>query len=315
MPRIAITDYFNEPSQEEKNILGDLVGVGPDEDTEVLMVWHESINEEYCSKFPKLKGVQRYGVGFDNLDLDYLKSRKIVCCNNPDYGVDEVSDTAVAFIMAISRGILNYDVAARGYFDTWQENIDPTIKRNKDIRLGVIGAGRIGSSVLLKTKAIGYSTVFYDPYKESGHEKVLKADRARSLEELLEKSDIISFHCPLNAENKGMINEAFIEKMKPGSSLVNTARGGLLESTDVLKAPLISGHLKMVALDVIPNEPPKPEEDLMRDWRDQADYLKGRLLINPHSSYFSQQSILDMRISAAENAKRLLEEEQALNIL
>lgn len=314
MPRIAITDYFFEPSQEEKNILGDLVGVGPDEDTEVLMVWHESINEEYCSKFPKLKGVQRYGVGFDNIDLDFLKSREIVCCNNPDYGVDEVSDTAIAFILAISRGVISYDINARGYFNTWQENVQRGIKRNKDTRLGVIGAGRIGSSVLLKTKAIGYSTVFYDPYKESGHEKVVKADRVDSLDELLEQSDIVSMHCPLNAETEGMINDNFLNRMKKGSSLVNTARGGLLNSLDEIRVVLKSDHLHMATLDVIPQEPPQ-NDLIIKEWRGQEDWLQGRLFINPHSSYFSEQSILDMRISAAKNALRMYNDQEPKNIL
>ncbi|MFT6443038.1 MAG: D-3-phosphoglycerate dehydrogenase [Salibacteraceae bacterium] len=314
MSKIAISDYFDEPSDLEKSILGDLVSAKPNSDTEVLLVWHEHIDENYISQFPKLRGVQRYGVGFDSLDLEALSAKGIVACNNPDYGVDEVSDTALAFIMLISRGVMLYDVKAQKLFDSWQENVLPHIKRNKDIRLGIIGSGRIGTSVLLKAKSIGFDTVFFDPFKEIGHEKVVKADRVKTLNELLSQSDIISIHCPLNEETTGLINREFIKAMKEGSSLVNTARGGLLADTDLVYDALHSNHLQSVALDVIPNEPPKNDR-LISAWRNQEDWLKGRLFINPHTSYFSQASILDMRRTAAENALRMFNGEKPYNQL
>lgn len=314
MSRIAITDHFTEPGKEELSVLGDLVGTEVGEDTEVLLVWHEKIDEAYVSRLPNLRGVQRYGVGFDNLDVDYLNAKGITCCNNPDYGVDEVSDTALAFIMAISRGITRYDNLARGLSDSWQENVLTEIKRNRDLRIGVVGAGRIGSSVLLKCHAIGFKTAFYDPYKECGHEKVLQSERYQSLEELLGASDIVSIHCPLNAETRGMIDDEFIECMKPGASLVNTARGGILADPVVLLQHLKFGHLNSVSLDVLPEEPPGKEE-FYEAWRRQEPWLAGRLLINPHTSYFSQAAQMEIRRKAAENALRMYRGEKALNIL
>ena len=314
MPRIAITDYFDEPSQEEKNILGDLVGVGPDEDTEVLMVWHKPINEEYCSKLPKLKGVQRYGVGYDNLDIPFLQSKGILACNNPDYGTDEVSDTALAMIMNIARGVSLYDTKARGFYHNWQENVNPALRRNNEVTLGVIGAGRIGGSVLLKARALRFKTLFFDPYKERGHEKMLGAHRVDSLEELLEQSDIVSLHCPLNTETKGMVNVSFLQKMKPSAALVNTARGGLVENTDLLYDALQSEKLAHCALDVLVNEPPQ-DEKLIEAWRKQEDWLKGRLTINPHTSYYSQEAFFEIRTNAARNALRMYRGETPMNRL
>ena len=314
MSRIAITDHFNEPGKEELSVLGDLVGTEVGEDTEVLLVWHEKIDETYVSRLPNLRGVQRYGVGFDNLDVDYLNTKDIICCNNPDYGVDEVSDTALAFVMAISRGITRYDNLARGLSDSWQENILLEIKRNSDLRVGVVGAGRIGSSVLLKCHAIGFKTAFYDPYKESGHEKVLHSERYQSLGELLAVSDIVTIHCPLNAETRGMIDDEFIESMKPGASLVNTARGGILADPAVLLQHLRSGHLNSVSLDVLPEEPPGKDE-FYEAWRRQEPWLAGRLLINPHTSYFSQAAQVEIRRKAAENALRIYQKIPVLNRL
>ncbi|HCQ16046.1 MAG TPA: phosphoglycerate dehydrogenase family protein, partial [Cryomorphaceae bacterium] len=285
MAKIAITDYFDTPSAEEREILGDLVSVGPGPDTEVLLVWHDKIDASYVKDLPKLRGVQRYGVGFDNLDVDYLKSKGITCCNNPDYGVDEVSDTAMAFIMTISRGVFRYDAIARKLTDTWQENILPQIKRANQTKVGVIGAGRIGTSVLLKCQALGFQTVFFDPYKESGHEKVVRAKRVHSLDELLAEADIVSIHCPLSKATSGMVNQDFISAMKDGAALVNTARGGLVADLEVLHDNLKSGKLSFVYLDVIPQEPPA-DNMLIEAWRAQPDWLQGRLIINPHTSYF-----------------------------
>ena len=95
---VWITDYINNPSFEEQ-ILGKILPDKKKHQAKVLLVWHQEINKEYISDFPNLKGVVRYGVGYDNIDINLLKRQGIVFCNNPDYGVDEVSDTALAMIL------------------------------------------------------------------------------------------------------------------------------------------------------------------------------------------------------------------------
>ena len=161
MSLIAITDHFDSPSREEVEILGNKVGNNLGEDTRVLLVWHEPINEEFLNKVPNLIGVQRYGVGYDNLDLGLLESKGIIACNNPDYGTEEVADSAFAMILNFSRGIGRYDHNSKKYFDSWQENIDPQIKRTSESTVGVVGAGRIGGTLLLKAKAFGFRTAFF----------------------------------------------------------------------------------------------------------------------------------------------------------
>jgi len=313
MSVFAITDYFKEPDV-EREILGDLVGTHVGDDTVVLLVWHNQITVELVDRLPALRGVQRYGVGYDNLDVSALKKRRIVACNNPDYGVDEVSDTALAMILNIVRGMSTYDCAARTYRSTWQENVNRAIKRSSDTVVGVVGAGRIGGSVVVKCKSLGFDTVFFDPYQPRGYEKMLKSRRVDSLDELLAESDVISVHTPLTQETRSMINEAFIAAMKPGSALVNTARGGLLDGTDVLYDALRSGHLAGVALDVLPQEPP-PEDALISAWRRGDDWLGGRLIINPHTSYYSAASYQELRRNAARNALRIYENRTPHNLL
>jgi phosphoglycerate dehydrogenase-like enzyme len=314
MSVIAITDHFDAPSPEEKAILGNLVGTHVGADTEILMVWHAHIDQDYISELPKLRGVQRYGVGYENLDLDSLKTAGITCCNNPDYGVDEVADTAVAMILNITRGISLYNHVAKGLKDTWQENVLRGLRRTSETVIGVIGAGRIGSSVLLKTRQIGFRTCFYDPYLPRGCEKVVKADRLDTIDELLANSDIVSIHTPLTPETAGIIDEAFIARMKPGASLVNTARGRLVADLEILLPAIQSNHLHHVALDVIPDEPPV-DNQFIATWRDTNNPLSQRITINPHTAYFSEESYLEIRSKAAMNALRIYNREKAFNLL
>lgn len=313
MSQVFITDYIDDPYIEQA-ILGDSLVSVMNEDVEVLLVWHQRVDKVYIDNFPKLKGIVRYGVGFDNIDLVYAKSRGIYVCNTPDYGTEEVSDTAIAMIMNIARGITRYDFACREYTQSWQENTIGEIRRNSDYRVGVIGAGRIGGSVLLKAKALRFQTAFYDPYVARGHEKMLGAERLESLEALLESSDIVSIHTPLTEETAGMVDTRFIEKMKQGSSLVNTARGKIIGDIDVFYEPLKRGELMNVALDVLPQEPPS-RSPLLDAWRDREAWLEGRLIINPHTAYYSTKAYYEMRQKAASNAKRIVEGEIPLNIV
>lgn len=313
MSLIAITDYFSSPEL-EKEVLGDLVGLHVNKYTEVLLVWHEHINEEYVRKLPNLKGVQRYGVGYDNLDLKYLKSKEIVCCNNPDYGVDEVSDTAVAMILNITRGVAQYNHLAKKYTDSWQENVNPSIKRSSNTVIGIIGAGRIGGSVILKCNALKFQTAFYDPYKERGYEKLINSKRVDSLEELLSFADIVSIHTPLTAETRGIIDQSFINQMKSGASLVNTARGGLFNDLDMLYQSLKANKINSLAIDVLEHEPPNPSP-LIDAWRSSENWISGRLIINPHTAYYSQAAYREIRINASRNALRIFEGKKPFNIL
>lgn len=313
MSKVLISDYIQEPNI-ETNILNDNLTTVANKDVEVILLWNTYANKEYIDSFPNLKAVIRYGVGYDNADLNYLKEKGIYLCNTPDYGTDEVSDTAIAMIMNIARGLTLYDSNAKNYFDTWQENTNKTIKRNSDYKLGIIGAGRIGGSVIVKANALKFDTYFYDPYLPYGYEKLLNTKRVESLDELLENMDILSINAPLTNETKNMIDKEFVSKMKKGSSLVNTARGGIVKDIDVFYEALKIGHLNSVAFDVLPYEPPK-ESKLITAWRANETWIDGRVIINPHTAYYSKKSFFEMRQKAALNAKRVIEGKKPINIV
>ena len=312
---VLITDYVKDASY-EREVLGEKLCEEPTSDTEVLLVWHQKINDEYLREFPNLKGVVRYGVGYDAVDLDAIRDRNILFCNTPDYGTDEVSNTAVAMILNISRGVSRYDYQCREYPDfSWQENTISSLKRASKTVIGVYGAGRIGGSVCLKARALGFEVIFFDPFQDRGYEKLLGVKRAESEAELLASSDIVSLHVPLSESTRKMVNNGFIEMMKPGASLVNTARGELVADLDVLSRALRSSKLHCVSLDVLPDEPPSVEHDLIKAWRDREAWLDGRFIVNPHTAYYTAESYKEMRCKAAENALRILNDERPHNII
>ena len=190
----------------------------------------------------------------------------------------------------------------------WQENTENSSLRLKDSSLGLIGVGRIGSAVALKMKNIIGEINFYDPYVSSGYEKVLSANRFESLHSMLSKSDIVSLHTPLNEETLGMVNDVFIKKMRKGSILINTSRGGIIESLDCIYNGIESGNLGAVGLDVLPTEPPDKSlrEKLLLSWANQ-NKISERVIINPHTSYYSPQSYEEMRYKAAKMSLEAME--------
>lgn len=300
--KIVITDRIKNPDIEE-NILNQKISLTPSIETECLLVWHEVVDKAYIDSLPNLKLIQRYGVGYDKIDIEYAKSKGIIVCNNPDYCTEEVSDTALAMMLAASRGVFKYNVQAKNYHKGWQENTLKNLKRIHHSTVGFIGAGRIGYRTMALAKAIGYNIIFFDPYQTPGMEKIINAKRVHSLKELLNESDIVSIHTPLTSETKGMINEEFINQMKDGSILINTARGTILEDLDLLIPPIKTGKLFTVCLDVLPEEPPKNSQ-LFNAWKNGESWAVESLIINPHSSYYSQESSIEMREKVAQNIKK-----------
>ena len=313
MGKVSITDYIKNPSI-EKEVLGDQVSLETGNDTEILLVWHQRIDAQYLDKFPKLKGVVRYGVGFDNIDIKEIKNRGLVFCNTPDYGTDEVSDTVLAMMLTLLRGVVAYDTFSREYIDNWQENVITTLRRVSELRLGVVGAGRIGTALMRKAKALSMNVMFYDPYKASGYEKAISVDRCHELSDLLTQCDVISIHTPLTEETRSMVDDEFIIKMKKGSILINSSRGEVVNNLDDIYRALKSEKLYAVAFDVLPDEPPI-DCMLINAWRNNDKDIAHRIIINPHTSYYSQESFVEMRVKAAENAKRILDGGEPLNII
>lgn len=293
---------FIELNQEDENLWDRKIIAGLDG----LLVWHARVGEVAAVNLKKNAIVVRYGVGYDDINIARLHDSGVMFCNTPDYGTEEVADTTCAMVLNLQRKVSLYDFSCRYYEKGWQEHVLPPLKRTSRQKLGVIGVGRIGTAVINRLKAFGYEIHGYDPYQPSGHEKAIGYIRHQELCTLLPLADTLCICCPLNDETRGMINIEFIGQLKTGGNLVITSRGGIIENLSVLETALRTQKLLGVALDVLPQEPPDQNASLIQSWRMQEDWIRGRLLINPHVSYYSEDALYEMRFKAAETARLYL---------
>lgn len=246
--------------------------------------------------------VVRHGVGFDVVDLKACGEAGIAVCNVPDYGTTEVADSAIAIMLTFARGTATYDAALRTDLKTgWTHSHNVTARRLRGACFGVIGLGRIGTAAALRARAFGMDVAFYDPLLPNGAELPFGFMRARSLPELLGLADVISIHTPLTSETRGMINASAVAAMKPGAYLINTARGPICD-TAALLAGLKSGKLAAVGLDVLPKEPGTLDDPLVAAWYANESWIRGRMLLSPHSAFFSPNAFTDLRRKATETA-------------
>jgi len=317
---VGVTDHMMGPPVLEAEVLGDAVEIDfldtrREEDfdparlarLDALLVWGAPVTGRSVPHLTRCKGVVRFGVGYDKIDVAALARAGIPFANNPDYGTEEVADHAVALILSLQRRLWEHDARARSHTTTWQTNTLSPLRRSSGATVGVVGVGRIGTAVVNRLKPFGYRILGFDPFQPAGHEKAVGYRRVRRLEELLSESDIVTFHCPLDPTTRGLLTAERLEAFKPGAILVNTARGELLDGLDGLEAALRSGRLAAAGLDVLPSEPPAPHP-LLDAWRERADWLAGRLVVTPHNAFHSDEAAVEMRTNAAETVRLLLEE-------
>jgi len=240
------------PGLYEEFSAGELMRLIPDADAVVA-----------CGKLPgeiiragrKLKIIANYGAGYDSVDIRTAAECGIPVTNIPDAVTAGTAELAVALMMAVSRRVGEMNLRLRGEEPEELFGLAKYMGRSLcGQTLGVIGCGRIGTRVLNIAKALGMLAI---AYSRSG----CKADTAEpvSLDHLLETADIISIHCPLNAETRGMIDAAAFAKMKQGAIIINTARGAIIDHDALIEA-IESGKIAGAGLDVYPNEPHIPEK-------------------------------------------------------
>lgn len=271
---------------------------------DALVVWHEmKIDSKVIDRLDRCQVIVRAGVGFDHIDLDAAAARGIPVCNTPDYGTSEVADHAIAMMLNFKRGLTAYH---RRLMDSPQAGFDhaqaPLMGRLRGRTFGVVGLGRIGTATALRAKAFGLDVVCYDPHVSRGSEIAVGVRRVESLRALLQESNVVSLHCPLTPETRGMINAETLALMKRGAILINTARGAIVD-VPALLAALRDGVIAGAGLDVLPTEPPSPDDAIAKAYADRADPLVGeRLLLTPHAAWSSPESVADARRLAVETA-------------
>src|SRR5262245_36066632 len=316
--RVVITDFITGDLAPERQVLGELAElvaldatseqdlVGQVEDAAALMLYHNiAITHRTIEQLRTCKLIVRCGVGYDNVDREFARSRGIAVANVPDYGTEEVADSAIGLTLTLTRGIHLLNSMYRGGAEGWTYRSAVPVHRLRGRVFGVVGLGRIGSATALRAKALGMDVVFYDPYKPDGYDKALGIRRAETLDELLQRVFVLSLHTPLTAETRGMMNSQTIARMPRGSFLVNTSRGAVVE-TSAIPPAIASGQLAGAGIDVLALEPPPADDVLLRAWRDPKHPAYHRVVVNPHSAFYAEEGLLDMRLKGAQAVRNAL---------
>jgi glyoxylate reductase len=260
----------------------------------------EKIDKEAIDKMVKCKVIANYAVGFNNIDVDYAKSKGIVVTNTPDVLTDSTADLAMALVLACARKIIEAEKFVRDKkFKGWK----PKLFLGMELRgkyFGILGAGRIGSAVAKRANAFGCKVIYYSDVKNVEIEKKLNAKRL-SLSELLKKSDIISIHLPLNKHTNKLLDESRLQLLKDSAILINTARGEIVDEK-ILLSMLKQNKISSAGFDVYENEPKLREEF----------YQLNNVVLLPHIGSATIDARNNMALLAANNIINVISGKKAL---
>jgi len=301
MPKVLVTDHTFDPLDIEQRILEPLGAVVDARqcksieqllplvaDADAVITQFSPLNAQVIAAMKNVRVIVRYGIGVDNVDLQAAKERGIPVCNVPDYCIDEVADHTLAFILALTRQVVPNCVGVRG--GQWRLAVPlPEMKTVRDLTVGVVGFGRIGREVVHRLLAFRGVIRVFDPVVNSKEIESSGALAATSFDALLPCCDILTLHCPSTAQTRRMINMGSLATMKPGSILVNLARGDLVD-TAALVAALHSGHLAGAALDVCDPEPIPSGHPLLR---------MPNVIVASHVASASARAVRTLRETAA----------------
>ena len=219
-------------------------------DADGVLTVRAPITKRVIAAMERCRIIVRYGIGIDSIDIPAATERGIMVANVPDYCIDEVSDHALALLLMLGRQMIPAISLAKQ--ERWVISKMPPVHRLRRQTCGLAGCGKIGSLLAGKAAALGMRTIIYDPYLSESRCREMGAELV-SLDALLARSDFISLHMPLKEETYHLFGEASFSKMKSTASIINTARGGLIDEAALLAA-LDSGKIFGAGLDVMESE-------------------------------------------------------------
>jgi D-3-phosphoglycerate dehydrogenase / 2-oxoglutarate reductase len=275
----------------------DIVAVARDADA--VLVTYAKLTREVLTQFTRCKAIGRFGLGVDNIDLTAAKEKGMAVNYVPDYCIREVSDHAMALLLALIRKIpLSNKLVQSG---RWEMPAVVPIRRIEGTVLGLVGFGHIPRLVAPKAQAFGIRVLACDPYAKP---EVFKTAGVESVDfdTLLQSSDYVSVHAPLLPATRGMMNAAAFAKMKKGAYIVNTARGPLIDEP-ALVAALDSGQIGGAGLDVVTSEPLAKDSPLLG---------RDNVIISPHTAFYSIEALNELQTKCATDVARVLSGEKAV---
>jgi D-3-phosphoglycerate dehydrogenase len=289
--RAALAKLDPDLRMSKSNAADDIVAVARDADA--VIVCYAQITAAVIGALTRCKVIGRTGLGVDNIDVPAATARGIAVTYVPDYCLREVSDHAMALLLALARKIpLSNSLVQSG---RWEMPAVAPLRRLEGQVLGLVGFGNIPRAVAPKAKAFGLTVVTHDPFvskdvlASAGVEGV-------SFDDLLARSDFVSVHAPLMPATRGLMNAAAFAKMKKGALIVNTARGPLIDEAALIAA-LDSGHLGGAALDVVTTEPLA---------KDSALLGRPNVILTPHTAFYSVEALEELQTKCAIDVARVL---------
>jgi D-3-phosphoglycerate dehydrogenase len=259
----------------------------------ILLGARMRFDAELLSGLDRCRVIVRYGVGVDNVDLTAAAAAGIWVAFVPDYCTEEVADHAIAMLLALNRGLVNFDAGVRA--GSWGVPPGLRMRRLSNCTLGVVGFGRIGERVGRGGAALGLRVLASDPVRPAEEIRAAGAEPVE-IEELLRASDYVSLHAPPREDGSPVLDAERIALMPEGACIVNVARGGLIDEA-ALVAALSDGRLGGAGLDVAAAEPLVPPDPLLD---------APNMIVSPHAAWYSLEAVRDLRTKAAEEAGRAL---------
>ena len=268
-------------------------------DADAVLVTYAKLGRDLLKELKRCKAIGRFGLGVDNIDLPAAKEFGIAVNYVPDYCIREVSDHAMALLLALIRKIPLSNKLVQG--GRWEMPAVVPIRRIEGTVLGLVGFGHIPRLVAPKAQAFGIKVIAFDPFAKAD---IFKAARVESVDfdTLLNKSDYVSVHAPLMPATRGMMNAAAFAKMKKGAYIVNTARGPLIDEPALIAA-LDSGQVGGAGLDVVTAEPLAKDSPLLG---------RDNVIISPHTAFYSIEALEELQTKCASDVARVLSGEKAV---
>jgi D-3-phosphoglycerate dehydrogenase len=270
-------------------------------DADALIISSSPVTRRVMESLEGLKAVMRTGVGYDVIDVAAATELGVVVINVPDIWIREVANHALALLLAWNRKIVTLDREVRA--GVWGSRGAVTGSLHGET-VGIVGLGNIGSAFARRIAALETRVIACDPYVDEARFKTLGVERV-TLDELAARADYVSVHALLNAETRGLINEAFFRRMKPTSCLINTSRGPVVDEAALARA-LQEGRLAGAALDVFEEEPLRADSPLRR---------MDNVILTPHAAYFSSPAVAQVPKRCGEEIARVLVKERPLNVV
>lgn len=216
----------------------------------------DAITRAVIDRFhPRLKVISKYGIGLDKIDVAYATEKKLPVLNTPGVNHTTVAEHTFGLLLGITKKIIEnaVEVSAGKWVAGWKKPVGHEILGST---MGIIGLGRIGKEVATRAKAFGMSVIAYDPYFDEAFAAEHEVKRCASMDEVLLEANVVSLHCFLDENTRGMINKDKIAEMKDGVIVLNCARGELVETDDICEG-LVSGKVGGYGADVLDEEPPR----------------------------------------------------------